>query len=106
MREIKEHSVFYKTEVFIGTCSVKKMLFLARLFLHVTVYSQAILPEIRAGSFSQKVRCSGTRDVLSTGALHRTTNCSIEHFDLGKGKGCPFKRGKPRFCKYLPVSVH
>ena len=62
--------------------------------------------KIRAGSFLQKVRCSGARDVLITGELHRTTNCSIEHFDLGKGKGCPFKRGKPRFCKYLPVSVH
>ena len=85
---------------------MKKMLFLARLFLQETVYSLVVLPEIRAGSFSQKVRCSGAKDVLRTGELYMTTNCSIGHFDLGKGKGCPFKRGKPRFCKYLPVSVH
>ena len=68
------------------------LLWVKIFFLQEIVFSQLILAEIEAGWFSQEVRCSGARDILRNGALHRTICCPIEHFDL------------LRYCKYLPVS--
>ena len=55
-------------------------------------FSTIILPEIRAGSFSLKFRCSGASNKFTTTALPMVFYFSIEHLNL------------QGHCKYLLVS--
>ena len=62
-------------------------------------FFQVTLPEIRTGSFSQELSCSGARNKFITGAIPRIFKYLTEHLDL-PGHSQSVKDKKER--RYFP----